>query len=232
MRALFFTGHLAVVAIAVAGVAAATGPKTRGAGREQAPVATADAENALVKTTCVGCHNDRGRSGELSLQDFDVGRIEQTPAIAEKMIRKLRAGMMPPATVRSRPSSAVLTALAADLETRIDRAAAARSAPGSRALQRLNRTEYANAIRDLLALDVDVSAFLPPDAVSDGFDNIADAQAFSPALLEGYLRAASHISRLAVGDRSAAPMSVTFQVSQGESQMHHVRGAPYGTRGG
>jgi hypothetical protein len=189
-------------------------------------------QNRLVSANCSTCHDDEAKTGGLSLQNFDAATIEQSPELAEKMIRKLRAGMMPPPAVTDRPDAATLTAFAAALETRIDQSAATHPNPGSRPFQRLNRTEYANAIRDLLTLDVDVTAFLPADTISHGFDNVADTQSFSPALLEGYLRAASQISRLAVGDRAATPSAATFSVPENESQLRHVEGAPYGTRGG
>ena len=118
------------------------------------------------------------------------------------MIRKLRAGMMPPPGAR-RPEPAQLHALAEALETRIDTPPPAKPNPGWRPFQRLNRVEYARAVNDLLALDVDVTALLPPDTISQGFDNVADVQAFSPALMEGYLRAASRVTALAVGDPDA-----------------------------
>ncbi len=191
-----------------------------------------DAQNALVSTNCSTCHDDEAKTGGLSLESFDAATIDQRPEIAEKMIRKLRAGMMPPPTVKDRPASATLTAFAAALEAKIDQAAAAHPNPGSRSFQRLNRAEYANAVHDLLTLDVDVTAFLPADTISHGFDNVADTQSFSPTLLEGYLRAAGQISRLAVGDRTAMPSAATFAVPENESQMQHVEGAPYGTRGG
>jgi hypothetical protein len=147
------------------------------------------------------------------------------------VIKKLRAGMMPPPG-RSRPEAGVLEALAASLESRLDAAAAARPNPGSRTFQRLNRAEYANAIRDLLGIDIDVSAFLPPDTVSHNFDNIADVQSVSATVLEGYLRAASRISRDAIGDPDAAPGSTTYRVPRTAAQLEHVEGAPFGTRGG
>ncbi|MGH9385296.1 MAG: DUF1592 domain-containing protein [Vicinamibacterales bacterium] len=193
-------------------------------------------QTALVKQYCTACHNDRGkeRAGNLTLASFDAERIGQDPHLTEtveKMIRKLRAGMMPPTGMR-RPEPAQVAALVDAFETRIDRAAALDPNPGSRPSQRLNRAEYGRAIRDLLALDVDVSAYLPADTISDGFDNIADAQTISPTLMEGYLRAASQISRLAVGDRHASAGSTTWKVARTGSQMRHVDGAPLGTRGG
>jgi hypothetical protein len=189
------------------------------------------AQTALVRQYCVTCHNDRGRAGGLSLAAFDAARVVEEAPLGEKMIRKLRAGMMPPPGAK-RPDGDALLALAAGLEERIDRAAALNPNPGFRPFQRMNRAEYARAVRDLVDIDVDVSAYLPPDTLSDGFDNVADSQALSPTLTEGYLRAASQISRLAVGDRSAAPTSVTYKIPRARSQMAHVEGAPIGTRGG
>src|SRR6185503_3647655 len=170
-----------------------------------------------------GCHNDRSKAGGLTLTAFDAARPDQSPEVAEKIIRKVRAGMMPPPGAR-RPDASTLTALASSLETRIDAAAALRPNPGWRPFQRLNRAEYARAVRDVLNLDVDVSSLLPPDTIGHGFDNISEEQGFSPTLMEAYLRAASTISRLAVGDRSSAPTSALYKVPRTGSQMRHVEG--------
>ena len=185
----------------------------------------------VVKQYCTGCHSERGKAGGLSLAAFDAAQVVDHVDVTEKMIRKLRAGMMPPVGAR-RPDAAAITALVDAFEARIDRAAAVNPNPGSRPSQRLNRAEYTRAVRDLLAIDVDVSAYLPPDTISDGFDNIADSQTISSTLMEGYLRAASQISRLAVGDRHASASSTTWKVPRTASQMRHVEGAPLGTRGG
>src|SRR5262245_53466854 len=147
----------------------------------------AESQNALVKQYCAGCHSDRGKAGGLSLATFDAAQIDQHADIGEKMIRKLRAGMMPPPGA-PRPEGDALGQFATALETKIDTAAAVRPNPGRRLFQRLNRAEYTRSIREMLDLDVDVNAFLPPDTMSAGFDNIADVQAVSPTLLEGYLR--------------------------------------------
>jgi hypothetical protein len=201
-------------------------------GAAQAPApAVADPNTALVKQYCTGCHSDRGKAGGLSLASFEATKAAENAAVAEKMIRKLRAGMMPPATAR-RPDEAALTALADALVQQIDRAAAQHPHPGWRPFQRLNRAEYARAVHDLLDVDVDVSAYLPPDTISQGFDNVADAQAFSPALMEGYLRAASQVTALAVGDPEAAIVEAHYRVPKTASQMQRVDGAPLGTRGG
>jgi hypothetical protein len=188
-------------------------------------------QDAMVKQYCVGCHSDRGKAGGLTLAAFDAAHVADQAATAEKMIRKLRAGMMPPPGAK-RPEATALLALATAMESRIDKAAALRPNPGWRPSQRLNRAEYQRAVKDLLGIDVDATAFLPPDTISDGFDNIADTQTMSPTLMEGYLRAASQISRLAVGDRNASPSSTTWKVPRTASQMRHVEGAPMGTRGG
>jgi len=203
--------------------------------RSQAPASagaqSADRETATVKQYCAVCHSERGKAGGLSLASFDVSGAAEHAPIAEKMIRKLRAGMMPPPGAR-RPDEASLGALADALAARIDRAAAAKPNPGWRPFQRLNRAEYARAVRDLLALDVDTEALLPPDSVSQSFDNVADAQAFSPTLMEGYLRAASRVAALAVGDPDAAASEAHYRVPKTQSQLARVDGAPLGTRGG
>jgi hypothetical protein len=200
------------------------------------PASTFESQSALVKQYCATCHNDRNKNnaGGLTLQGFDAAKVGHDAAladVAERMVRKLRAGMMPPAGAR-RPEAAVIDAFATSMETRLDQAAALNPNPGYRPFQRLNRAEYARAVQQLLALDVDVSAFLPPDQMSAGFDNVADSQSFSATLMEGYLRAATRISTLAVGDPKAAASATTYKVPRTGSQMHHVEGAPFGTRGG
>jgi mono/diheme cytochrome c family protein len=190
-----------------------------------------ESQSTLVKQYCAGCHSEKGRSGGLSLANFDPAGIDQNADVVEKMIRKLRAGMMPPPGAR-RPDGDALTQFVTALETGIDTAVAAHPNPGRRSFQRLNRAEYARSVHELLDLDVDVNAFLPPDTMSAGFDNIADVQSMSPTLLEGYLRAAAKISTLAIGDRTATPSETTYKVPRTQSQMRHVDGAPWGTRGG
>jgi hypothetical protein len=189
--------------------------------------------NPVVRRYCAGCHSDKGKAGGLSLAAFDVARAAQTPEVAEKVIRKLQAGFMPP-PLAPRPDAATYAALITALESDVDTAAAIKPNPGGRTFQRLNRPEYARAVRDLLALDVDAGSWLPLDTKSANFDNIADAQALSPTLLEAYLNAASAISRMAVGDRNAPTVDSTY-ASPGYLSQHpwdHVEGAPYGTRGG
>jgi len=200
-------------------------------GQTATPGAPADSAQAVVNTTCVACHNDRLRSGDLSFASFNVATADQRSDIAERMIRKLRAGQMPPPGAR-RPSDAALDALAEALESQVDAHASVERASGRRTFQRLNRAEYARSIHDLLALDVNAGDYLPLDAKSANFDNVADAQLLSPTLMQGYLTAAAEISRLAVGDRSATAREATYPVSRWTSQREHVDGAPYGTRGG
>ena len=205
-------------------------------GHAPVPVSITESQTALVKQYCATCHNDRNKNnaGGLTLASFDaskVGHDAEVAETAEKMIRKLRSGMMPPPQAR-RPDGTVLADFAASMESRLDQAATLNPNPGRRPFQRLNRAEYSRAVSALLNLDVDVNAFLPPDTVSAGFDNVADAQTFSATLMEGYLRSASRISGLAVGDPKAGASEFTYKVPRTASQMQHVEGAPFGTRGG
>ena len=187
--------------------------------------------NSVIQTVCVRCHNDERLRGNMSLVSFDADAPLENHALAEKIIGKLRAGMMPPPGTR-RPEEAVLTGMAEELEARIDAVSLAHPNPGTRTFQRLNRAEYARAVRGMLDIDVDVSAFLPTETMSDNFDNIADVQMMSATLMEGYLRAANQISRMAVGDPGAGPRQVTYKVPKTASQAVRAEGAPLGTRGG
>ncbi len=189
--------------------------------------------NQVVRRTCVTCHNDQSLRGNLSLEQFDVRAAADQADVAERMIRKLRAGMMPPPGQR-RPADTALLALVETLEQTVDAAAAVAPDPGGRTFQRLNRPEYSRAIQDLLALDIDAADWLPLDQLSANFDNIADAQTLSPMLVESYLNAASAISRLALGEGGGPAVDHTYSNSEYVSQhpWDHVEGAPYGTRGG
>jgi uncharacterized protein DUF1592/uncharacterized protein DUF1588/uncharacterized protein DUF1587/uncharacterized protein DUF1585/uncharacterized protein DUF1595/cytochrome c len=187
--------------------------------------------SSLIEQYCLECHDADKAKGDLVLEGFDPAKAELRAEVSEKIIRKLRAGMMPPAG-KERPPAAALDGLAASLEAKLDAAAEARPNPGHRSFQRLNRAEYVASIRDMLSLDIDAASFLPPDTVSHNFDNIADAQSMSATLLEGYLRAASQVSRLAVGDPEASPNSTIYKIPRMASQLAHVDGAPFGTRGG
>ncbi|MDH3269928.1 MAG: DUF1592 domain-containing protein [Gemmatimonadota bacterium] len=188
-------------------------------------------ENVVIEEYCVRCHSERRLRGNLSLERFDALRPEDNAEIAERMVVKLRAGMMPPPGV-SRPAADTLVQLVEALEARLDRAAADRPNPGGRTFQRLNRAEYAASIHELLGLQIDPGAYLPPDTKSENFDNIADVQMLSPTLLDAYLNAAAELARLAVGDPTATPSEATYTVSGYASQTERVDGAPFGTRGG
>jgi cytochrome c551/c552 len=193
--------------------------------------AQALAPSALVNQYCAGCHNDKLKTGNFSWSQIDLAHPERNADEAEKVIRKVRAGLMPPAGM-PRPDAATMKAFAASIENSIDSAAAAHPNPGRPALHRLNRTEYANSIRDLLGVDADVTALLPTDDMSHGFDNMADVLSISPALMEGYIRAAGRISREAVGDPAALALTSTYSIPRVTSQTRHVDGTPFGTRGG
>src|SRR5215831_2772516 len=203
-----------------------------GAQTAQAPAqAPAVLDTALINQYCITCHNQRAKVGGLTLDTLDYEHLDKDAATWEKVVRKIKTGMMPPSGVR-RPERQALDAFANEVEKRLDAAATRNPNPGTAALHRLNRTEYANVIRDLLALEVDVAALLPPDDATEGFDNIADALGTSPALIQGYVSAAMKISRRAVGDRTLIPSQVTYNAPGGFSQERHIEGLPLGTRGG
>ena len=186
---------------------------------------------ALFDRYCTECHNSSDYAGGLDLQGASAHTLAGTPEEGEKVVKRLRAGMMPPAG-RDRPPYETVQELAAALERDIDRRAANRAphlpAPG---LHRLNRTEYTNAIRDLLALNIDATRFLPSDDSSHGFDNMAGTLTTSPALMEAYLSAAGNISRLAMGSETNPTLAV-FDAPHDTSQNEYVEGLPFGTRGG
>ena len=188
-------------------------------------------QTAVINQYCVTCHNQRAKTAGLMLDTLDAAHVEQNPGVWEKVVRKVRAGMMPPSGA-PQPDRATLDRFASTLETALDHAGAAHPNPGATGLHRLNRTEYANAIRDLLSLDVDAATLLPADDSSEGFDNIADALAVSPALLERYVAAATKISRAAVGDPLVSAATVTYRVPGDLSQRDHIEGLPLGSRGG
>jgi len=186
---------------------------------------------ALLDKYCVTCHNEKLKTGGLSLQGANLTDVPKGAETWEKVIRKLRVGAMPPQGM-PRPDKATLDGFTTYLETALDRGYSAKPNPGRATMHRLNRTEYANAIRDLLALDVDPTALLPPDDESSGFDNIADVLRVSPSLMERYLSASWNISRLALGNLSIAPSTATYRVRPDLSQDQHIEGLPLGTRGG
>jgi hypothetical protein len=193
-----------------------------------APAAT---PQALANQYCVYCHSDQLKTGGVTLSKFDWAHPGQSAEISEKVIRMVRSGMMPPPGM-PRPKQEAVKTFVAGLEAGIDGAAAVHPNPGRPALHRLNRTEYANSIRDLLHLTVDVSPLLPSDDMSHGFDNMAEVLTLSPALMDGYIRAAGKISREAVGDPQALALTTTYSIPRVLSQVRHVEGTPIGTRGG
>ncbi len=188
-------------------------------------------ERALVNKYCVTCHNAKTKVGGLALDKLDLANVAPDSETWEKVIKKLRTGAMPPLGM-PRPDKAGYDELATYIETSIDKAALAHPNPGRTALHRLNRAEYANTIRDLLALNIDATDYLPADDASYGFDNVANVLGLSPSLQERYVSAAAKISRLAVGDPATSPIVATYRVRSDISQDKHIEGLPLGTRGG
>ncbi len=222
------------------------------ASAQEAGMLTADAVEAVLTEYCVTCHNERVVAGSgaapsalvtqlrtagLALDVVNVSNVGEHADVWESVVRKLRIGAMPPSG-RPRPDETTLGAVASWIETALDRAAVATPDPGRRpALHRLSRTEYQNAVRDLLALDdlpkeLDIAVMLPADNATSGFDNLADLLFVSPTLMERYLAAARKISRLAVGDPTMLPIVDTYQLDRDLVQDGHLTGLPLGTRGG
>ena len=211
-------------------VAAVANVETQTAQRP-APATAPPGAQATVDRYCVTCHSTRVKTGGLALEGLAVAQAGQDPQVWEKVVRKVRTGMMPPANA-PRPDRATLDGLAATIEATVDRAAAAAPNPGAPGLHRLNRTEYANAVRDLLDLPIDATALLPGDDSSEGFDNMASVLSVSPALMQAYVSAAARISRLAVGDPTISTDLTTYQAPRGVSQATQQETLPLGTRGG
>jgi mono/diheme cytochrome c family protein len=186
---------------------------------------------AVVTKYCVTCHNARLKTAGLALDTVDISNPAAGADVWERAVRKMRVGMMPPLNA-PHPDATTQAALISYLTGSLDRSAAAHPNPGRPLVHRLNRAEYANVIRDLLALDVDPASLLPPDDAAYGFDNIADALTISPVLLERYLTAAGKISSMAVGDPTSGPAGETFRIRQDASQDIHIEGLPLGTVGG
>jgi Protein of unknown function (DUF1592)/Protein of unknown function (DUF1588)/Protein of unknown function (DUF1587)/Protein of unknown function (DUF1585)/Protein of unknown function (DUF1595)/Planctomycete cytochrome C len=195
-------------------------------GSEPSPAA----ERALLNQYCVTCHNDKTKTANFSLQREDINSVGDHPEVWERVIRKLRAGMMPPPGM-PRPPLAKYEELRDWLEAQVDQKAATHPNPGSVVLHRLNRTEYANAIRDLLDLPIDVTMLLPADDSAHGFDNVAGSLTISPTLLEAYVTAATRIARTAVGFWKS-PTEAAYISPADTSQNQHIEGLPFGTRGG
>jgi mono/diheme cytochrome c family protein len=217
--------------ILVAAALLVIGGQVRSQVQGQAPNQTPNQAQGTIDRYCVTCHNPRMKAGGLVLDALPIANAAREPETWEKVIRKVRTGMMPPAGA-PRPDRASLDSLAASAETTIDRAAAAAPNPGAAALHRLNRTEYGNAVRDLLDLPINAEALLPGDDSSEGFDNQASVLSVSPALMQAYVTAAAKISRLAVGDSTISADITTYLAPRGMSQAGHREGLPLGTRGG
>ena len=195
---------------------------------------TAAAHRSVLNRYCVPCHNERNKAnaGRLALDAVDFSRIGDHAEVFEKVILKLRAGLMPPSG-RARPEPAARATLVGFLETELDRHAAAAPNPGrTEAFHRLNRAEYRNAVRDLLALETDMTPLLPADDASYGFDNIAGVLKISQSRLEQYLTVARHISHAALGSARAGPDAHEYRVAESIQQYDHIDGLPFGTRGG
>jgi hypothetical protein len=213
---------VSVSLLAVAGLLHAEPP---GSSQQPSP------QHALVNQYCVTCHNEKAKTAGLMLDKLDIDHAAEHAEAWEKVIRKLRGGMMPPQGM-PRPEQAKIDGLITWLQASLDQASAAHPEPGRAPLHRLNRTEYANAIRDLLDLKVDVTSLLPADDESNGFDNIAEVLRVSPSLLEAYLAASREVSGVAVGDPKIGPISQSIQVPPDLAQNDHIEGLPLGTRGG
>ena len=219
--------HFALASLAAGFVAVVAAPATG----QPATAGEVDGQ-VLVERYCVTCHNDRLETGGFSFEALDVADVAAHPEAWEKVVRKLRAGAMPPRP-RPRPDQETYDGFRAWLEGELDAAAAAGLNPGrTETFHRLSRTEYRNAVRDLIALHVDVDDLLPADDTSYGFDNIAGVLGVSPTLMERYLSAARKISRLAVASPVPSPTAETFRVASDLGQDRRMEGLPFGTRGG
>src|SRR5215467_1646804 len=196
------------------------------------PSKSPDAQLATIKQYCAGCHSDRLKSGGVSFEGLTAENIGQHPDVFEKAVRKLRGRVMPPPNARQ-PDQAAVDSLVAWLEDSLDRAAAAGPShlQDQVVLHRLNRKEYTNAVRDLLAVDFNAAEILPADDIADGFDNIASALQVSPSFIEQYVIAARSVAVKALGKADARPGGWTFRAGAG-TQLTHVPGLPLGTRGG
>ena len=215
----------------MASVVPAAGPPVAVGGGAATQVPAGAGARATLDSYCVTCHNGRTRTADLSLEDLDVDAVGLDADVWERVVRKLRARVMPPVGV-PRPDEAAYETLITSLETALDRVVERNPSPAGPIVRRLNRAEYENAIRDLLALEIDAAQLLPPDDSAYGFDTVADVLNVSPALQERYLSAARKISALAVGDSRITPAESTYRVRQDLSQNQHVEGLPLGTIGG
>jgi len=226
-KRLLLAGCTALV-LAIPGYGQTAGPQKQSAATGAAPATSATAQRALLDQYCITCHNDRTKRANLTLEKLDLATVGDNPQLWEKVVRKLRAGVMPPPGMR-RPELTAYTGLTEWLEGQIDRKAKVN--PGTIVLHRLNRAEYANAVRDLVDLEIDPATLLPADDSSRGFDNVAGSLTLSSTLLESYANAAGKVARMAVGYWKT-PTERTYIAPSDTSQEYHIEGQPFGTRGG
>ncbi|HLQ77262.1 MAG TPA: DUF1587 domain-containing protein, partial [Terriglobia bacterium] len=225
--------HVALISAGVAVSVSSASSQSPSAASASSP----QAQRAVLERYCITCHSQTAKDKGLvpvALDTLDlarVGRSDNETEIWEKVVRKVNAGVMPPPGA-PRPDRAASEGLASWLTTQLDRAAQANPNPGRAPLHRLNRTEYGNAIHDLLDLEIDAESLLPPDDSAYGFDNIADALGLSPSLQERYVSAAMKIAAMAVGDSRVSADGVTYRINQDVSQDQHIEGLPLGTIGG
>jgi hypothetical protein len=192
---------------------------------------SAEQQHELTDRYCSDCHNPDEKSGSMTLTDLDFAHPERNIDLAEQVIRKVGVSMMPPPG-KPRADAATMKLFVDSLANNVDTYAAAHPSLTNPPLHRLNRAEYANSVHELLDVDIDPSELLPSDAMSHGFDNMADVLTLSPNLMQAYIRAAGTISREALGDKHAAALDATYTIPRVVSQVQHVDGAPFGTRGG
>ena len=236
MKTLIVISCISIIAAVPGyGQSAAATAQSAAATAQSASATTAvatEAQNhkAVVDQYCVTCHSDRVLIANMTLENADFSDVANNAEAWEKVIRKLRAGVMPPAGV-SRPPLDEYEALRDWLENEIDSAAAVRPNPGSIVMHRMNRAEYANAVRDLIGFEIDPALFLPSDDSADGFDNVAGSLTLSPTLLESYITAAARIARMAIGFWPS-PTQASYIAQADTSQTQHIEGLPFGTRGG
>ena len=229
---LFVAATSFLVAVAYTAPSAQQRPSAPAADQASLTAGDQQSQQAVLAKYCVTCHNQRLKTGGLALDTLDLSAIGNHAEEWEKVVRKVRTGAMPPVG-RARPDKAAAISLVTWLETELDTAAAAHLNPGRTSLQRLNRREYANAVRDLLGVEIDAATLLPADVAGHGFDNNADALTLSPALTERYLGAAARISQMALGRPRGLPTPETFFVPSDSNQgLRASDDLPFGSRGG
>ncbi|MBL8168685.1 MAG: DUF1592 domain-containing protein [Acidobacteria bacterium] len=222
--------HLQLGLILVIGIVAAfyAGVTSRA---QRATTADTTAQRALLEEYCVACHNQKSSTAGISLQGLDYSNVASNADVWEKVLRKVRTGQMPPAKA-PKPETAETTSFVTWLESSLDRAARLHPNPGRPAVHRLNRAEYSNAVRDLLAVDIKPGQWLPVDDSGYGFDNIGEVLTLSPALVEKYLSAARRVSRLAIGDRTIKPSEERYLPRRGSRNERVSDDLPFFSRGG